>query len=77
MFFTSHGAMERRWAVDSMWDRFLDRMNDWEGLTEEQREPLPRHRRSDCEATVLTYKLVAELRDLTNLRRDQVIEIDD
>ena len=72
MFFTG-----QCWAVDRMWDRFLDRINYWKGLTEEERAALPRHRRSDCEAAVLTSELVSELRSHAESRRDQVIVIDD
>ena len=72
MFFTG-----QCWAVDRMWDRVLRRINYWEGLTEEARAALPRHRRSDCEAAVLTYELVSELRSHAEYRRDQVIETDD
>ena len=72
MFFTG-----QCWAVDRMWDRFLDRINYWKGLTEEDRAALPQHRRSDCEAAVLMHELVSELRSHAESRRDQVIVIDD
>jgi hypothetical protein len=67
----------RCWAVDRTWDSYLHRINYWQGLSEEERAALRRHTRSDCEATVLTYEMVSELREYAQFRRNEVIEIDD
>jgi hypothetical protein len=67
----------RCWAVDRTWDSYSHRINYWEGLSEEERAALPRRTRSDCEATVLTYEMVSELREYAEYRRNEVIEIDD
>jgi hypothetical protein len=67
----------RCWLVDSTWDSYLHRINYWQGLSEEEQAALPLPTRSDCEATVSTYEMVSELRVYAQLRRNEVIEIDD